>query len=371
MKHASKLCAAFLALSILPASVGADPSGFELTGGGAYFGFDGPDTGLDDATGVRVGIGYRFQSAWGVEIAHNSAFADVLGTSDDVDVEYVYIDALYHLNDGGVVQPYFAGGFGLLDSTDVPAFNGTGLDVGFGIKFWVTDHFVIRPDVHHAFIGELDEDFTVASLNFSWVFGGSDKSYSAPKAAPVATRTAVDSDKDGVIDSRDRCPATPAGAPVNASGCPLDSDRDGVFDYEDDCPSSPAGSTVDTKGCPPALAAPVSIELEVNFASNSDVVQAQYLSEIERVAKFLMEYPNTEVVIEGHTDTRGSAEYNKDLSQRRADSVAQILVDQYSVSTSRVSSVGFGEEQPIADESTRDGLLANRRVIAKFSNLPQ
>jgi len=85
------------------------------------------------------------------------------------------------------------------------------------------------------------------------------------------------------------------------------------------------------------------------------------------VAEFLQQYVGTSVVIEGHTDTSGSASYNKNLSQRRADAVAAVLVQQMGVSQARVSAMGYGEEQPIADESTATGREANRRVVAKVS----
>ena len=60
----------------------------------------------------------------------------------------------------------------------------------------------------------------------------------------------VDSDGDGVVDSLDKCPNTPAGVKVDAQGCPLDSDGDGVPDYLDKCPNTPAGVKVDAQGCP-------------------------------------------------------------------------------------------------------------------------
>ena len=59
-----------------------------------------------------------------------------------------------------------------------------------------------------------------------------------------------DSDGDGVVDDKDRCPNTPRGVKVDMSGCPLDSDGDGVADYKDKCPNTPRGAKVDMSGCP-------------------------------------------------------------------------------------------------------------------------
>jgi len=385
MDHKKLLSAAVLA-SLLPvaASTQADPQGWELGVGVSEFIFD-DDTPLDDDTGFRLGVGYRFDSPWGVEFSYNKTSADFLssytppettpgdnitavkGFNDliddgslpgELDVEHYYLDVLYHFNNGGDIQPYLSLGYGFADAEIV---DGDGFDIGAGIKFYVTDNFSIRPDLHMGDITEFEDTHLIASLNLSWIFGG--KSAPAPAPKPAAP---LDSDNDGVPNGQDQCPASPAGSAVNAVGCPLDSDKDGVIDAEDQCADTPANTSVDAKGCP-AIAEPVSIELKVNFDSNSSVVKSQYFGEIQAVADFLKKYTNTNAVIEGHTDTSGSAAYNKGLSQRRADAVAKVLVDQFGIASSRVSSIGYGEEQPIADESTREGMLANRRVIAEIS----
>ena len=83
------------------------------------------------------------------------------------------------------------------------------------------------------------------------VFDGLDKCAGTPKGAKVdATGCPVDSDGDGVFDGLDKCEGTPAGAKVDATGCPTDADGDGVFDGMDQCPDTPAGAKVDAKGCP-------------------------------------------------------------------------------------------------------------------------
>ena len=89
---------------------------------------------------------------------------------------------------------------------------------------------------------------------------------------------------------------------------------------------------------------------------------------MQEVATFIKEYPLTNVTIEGHTDSMGSAEYNQKLSQRRAQKVADVLVNEYGVDPNRISVAGFGEEQPIADNSTAEGRQTNRRVSAVFES---
>jgi len=75
-------------------------------------------------------------------------------------------------------------------------------------------------------------------------------------------------------------------------------------------------------------------------------------------------YPATTVLIEGHTDNTGSDQYNLQLSQKRAESVRQYLINNFSIAPDRLSAKGFGESRPIASNTTREGRRKNRRVVA-------
>ncbi len=174
-----------------------------------------------------------------------------------------------------------------------------------------------------------------------------------PKPVVVAPR---DSDGDGVIDELDRCPNTPRGAPVDKVGCPLDSDGDGVFDYLDKCPGTPKGVSVDATGCPTKLI------LHINFGHDSNVVGSQFIGEIAKAAQCINDFPGNKVLIEGHTDSSGPAEYNQKLSERRATAVVKALIDKFNIPSSRLVARGLGENQPIADNTTKAGRLENRRV---------
>lgn len=166
----------------------------------------------------------------------------------------------------------------------------------------------------------------------------------------------LDSDGDGVPDYRDQCPGTPAGVEVDAVGCPLDSDNDGVPDYRDQCPNTPAGTEVNALGCPDSV-----VLNDVNFEFDSAELTANARNILNGVAERLVNNPDVRVSIEGHTDSRGSAEYNKDLSQRRAESVTTYLA-QRGVGANRMRAVGYGEERPIASNETDQGRAQNRRV---------
>jgi outer membrane protein OmpA-like peptidoglycan-associated protein len=100
---------------------------------------------------------------------------------------------------------------------------------------------------------------------------------------------------------------------------------------------------------------------DILFATDSASVRADLRSDLYALADNLQRYPNSTVEVVGHTDNTGSAAYNQDLSERRAGSVASILISA-GVPTGRISAFGRGEEQPIATNLTAEGRAQNRRV---------
>jgi OOP family OmpA-OmpF porin len=172
----------------------------------------------------------------------------------------------------------------------------------------------------------------------------------------------LDDDGDGVVNYEDKCPATPAGAAVDRSGCPLDSDGDGVHDYRDSCPDSERGAKVDAKGCYIILDQDVTIDLNLEFDSNSSELRDSHGAQIQEAIDFLRQYPTANADIEGHTDSSGKESYNQALSEKRAKAVHDYLIETGRVEASRLSYVGKGEIEPIADNATAAGKQANRRV---------
>lgn len=177
----------------------------------------------------------------------------------------------------------------------------------------------------------------------------------APAAAPAPAP--ADSDGDGVIDANDKCPNTPAGRKVNADGCELDSDGDGIVDGVDKCPTVYA-KTAD--GCPEA--APKKLVLEgVNFANNQATLLPESSATLDQAAATLKEWGDVKVEVAGHTDSVGKDSYNLALSQRRAETVRQYLIDK-GIAADRLSARGYGETKPVADNATEAGRAQNRRV---------
>ena len=164
----------------------------------------------------------------------------------------------------------------------------------------------------------------------------------------------VDSDGDGVTDDLDRCPDTPKGVTVDAKGCPLDSDGDGVPDYLDKCPNTPKGATVDARGCWTYAAV-------VMYDFDSAEIKSEAYPMLDEAVLILKKNPEIKVEIDGHTDNRGSAAYNMNLSERRAKAVMKYFVD-HGVEAQRLTTKGFGFTQPAASNDTEQGRAKNRRV---------
>jgi len=183
-----------------------------------------------------------------------------------------------------------------------------------------------------------------------------------PRAAQEVEVEAVvedgDADGDGVPDSRDRCPNTPAGVAVDQYGCSLDSDGDGVPNSRDKCPDTRAGAVVDLDGCEVEAV----IELKgVHFDFDRDTLRPEAADILDQAAALLSSHERVMVEVAGHTDSIGSEEYNQGLSERRANTVRDYLIGK-GVSASRLSATGYGEARPVASNDTRDGRHENRRV---------
>ncbi len=111
----------------------------------------------------------------------------------------------------------------------------------------------------------------------------------------------------------------------------------------------------------------ITIRLNVEFEFNKDVVLAVYGDQLEAIAAAMQVHEDIELVLEGHTDSRGSDEYNDDLSSRRAAAVKRKLSEDYGIAAQRISAVGYGESRPVASNETDEGRARNRRVVGEMS----
>lgn len=375
---------------------------------------DDKDRGLEDAiNGGQISLGKAISDAWNVEVLVSVASAKAT-EPNAVGEEHlglgVDLQRVFHRSER--FSPYLHAGLGYFQVE--PNGSGSGSEgpmysagAGFLLDLF-SSNVALRGEWRHRMDSAYDSDMhdNVFSLGLQIPFGpatpkfvdsdgdgvedSSDNCPNTPAGARVdAWGCELDSDGDGVKDSMDKCPGTPRGVAVDANGCPNDSDGDGVSDDMDNCPGTPAGEPVDANGCEldddndgvinrldecpgtpegtPVDKRGCKIEgdyvLEgVNFESNSDVLLSSANAVLDDVSETLLKYEEIQFEIAGHTDSDGAADYNLGLSSRRAQTVHDYLAVK-GVAENRMSVKGYGEANPIADNTTPAGKAQNRRVV--------
>ncbi|MFK8016388.1 MAG: OmpA family protein [Gammaproteobacteria bacterium] len=390
---------------------------------GTYIFKEDVDRNTNTSVGGQIGVGRGFSDDWALEF---SLFGTSSDAYDETNQWGLGVDLLHGLDSWGKWIPYYSIGAGMLKTQIVEgpgSFAGSRADdenpfasVGAGFMRNVgSSDFKLRTDVRYRF------DFADPSSYRDWLWNvGFVKPFGEPAAPPV-----VDTDGDGVNDGVDQCPGTAPGAAVDARGCELDSDRDGVPNSKDACPDTRAGARVDAKGCEitvdsdgdgvpngtdrcpntprgtkvdsygcktigdadgdgvldnrdrcPNTAQGARVDVNgcefkeeirlpgVTFELNSATLTPQSLSVLNDAAETLKRNSDISVEAQGHTDSQGAAGYNQSLSQRRAESVRDYLVTR-GAAAGNITAKGYGEADPIADNSTKAGRAQNRRVTLR------
>jgi len=307
---------------------------------------------------------------------------------------------------------YFLGGFSQLDVVETKLSS----NLGLGYRHFLSEKAAVylETKAHYQF-DNYHDDFTT-QLGFVYFFGDSAKKSSPKKSTPVAPVEAVaptNLAQTGAYDhshgyagthahgdsaththsalnanatdgSADHTHGLAKSHTHNADGVAVgadnhthsaadllamskDSDNDGISDFDDNCTDSSAMYKVDANGCTVYMEDVASVNLSVNFANNSSVVQSQYADKINEVAEFLAENKAINVVIEGHASAQGDDAYNKFLSQKRANAIVTILNTKYGIDSDRLSAVGYGEEKLLNTANTAEAHAENRRIIATMS----
>lgn len=341
-----------------------------------------PLGGFESGKGVGAEVGFRFDPEWAVRFELSKIAYDNNGVGGNEGGVQLGADVLYFLKDD---LAYFFGGFKeqSLDESYRVA------NVGIGKHWELNDNWrVITEAALSRDFGELFVEQHY-KLGLAYVFGtntaGSstvqpdsdgdgvydavDRCASTPAGVAVdATGCALDLDGDGVVNSIDQCPGTPNGVVVDARGCELkDSDGDGVSDAIDQCANTPSSDSVDARGCSLFEDVEVFVELDLLFANNSSTVQDTDAEMILEFVDFMKRYPNTTASIEGHTSSVGDAAYNQVLSQRRAESVRNLLINTYGIAANRLTAVGFGETRLKFTENNAQSHRLNRRIEARVT----
>lgn len=372
--------------------------------------------------GLRAG--YNITKSFGVEALFDYVNTEPTKGENDVDMYRYGAELLYHFFPDNTFVPYVAAGFAGLnfDAKGVDSRTRGAFDYGIGAKYFLNDSFAIRGDVRHIIyrINDRTNNNLEYTLGAYIPFGGV-----TPAAKPVEPAPApvvIPAPAPVVV------PPAPAPAPVppavptaaltvfpttvtkgntatlnwnsqNASTCYIQPGigqvppmgarvitPDDTTAYTISCSgaggtaSSAANVVVITPPPAPVVVAPapkpsVAAEkfcskpaiINIQFDTDKSAIKPQYDAELKGISDFLKEFPKAKGEISGHTDNVGSKAYNDKLSQSRADSVKNYIVEKFGISADRFTAKGYGFAKPIASNKTKEGKSQNRRIEANFT----
>jgi OOP family OmpA-OmpF porin len=289
---------------------------------------------IKHANGIGAEFGYRLSEFSELRVSYTdlnltrTGWAPSTPSGKNIAANYLYFPNKENF--------YVMGGASAIDVIDTEL----SANVGAGYRHYLSERSAVyfEGNGHYQF----DNKYTdlSAQIGFIYFFGDSAKKVvrSAPvkpaAVAPVAVQP-MDSDNDGVVDSKDQCKATPEANKVDVNGCT-------IFTEENDA-----------------------LHLHVKFDNSKAIVKAEYLENIKEAADFLKKYPHTSLTIKGHTSSVGPAAFNKKLSQQRADAIVEVLVNTFNIDSSRLTASGMGEEELLSKANTKQAHEANRRIEAK------
>ena len=251
-----------------------------------------------------------------------------------------------------------------MDKNYADEYNSLFGDIGVGAKIPFSDSIALKLEAIYMLKhnnSRNDSNLAIlAGLNIA--FG--EKAQKVPVAEAVLVAAVPfsdrDDDGDGILNYDDKCPTTKSGRSVNKDGCFIDGDddKDGVLNSMDKCPNTPKTVTaVDSEGCIKE------INLHITFENASSSVSEASKRNITKFANFLKSFPIYTAEIVGHTDSVGSESANQVLSQKRADVVRSLIVNE-GIENARVTSKGLGENSPVASNDDSNGRAQNRRIEA-------
>ena len=320
--------------------------------------------------------GYGVTGLYGLPIGHNlnleltgfSNYVTGKGRGNDL-ISGLGGDVQVLLSDGRVAS-FVLGGIGAnIDDVASTTRFAPYADVGIGFIARLTQHFGLRAEARYYPVFNVDkgpgESRLISDARFNiglqYSFGtviADNRPGPAPVvAAPVEPASAEPAPAPEVAA------ATPVEPAPNASA---DSDGDGVPDTQDRCPGTPKGLKVDASGC---IIEQTVVLRAVNFDLGSDRLSEEAKSTLDLLARSMQLQKALAIEIAGHTDALGPQSFNLLLSQKRAAAVKDYLVA-HGVEANRLQSEGYGEFNPIATNNTEAGRAANRRVEFKVLSKP-
>jgi len=299
-------------------------------------------TDVIDGNGFGVELGHRLTESLELRLSYTDFSLNLRDDNAHVTYSDKYdFNALYFPKQQN---------FYLIAGISSIAINGRGISasLGAGYRHYITDKFsVYLEGKGYSDLSDYYNDYTT-SIGFTYFFGDS------AKATPIFKKEAITPVvKQEMVQK-----------PIIEKPVLVDSDNDGVYDNEDQCVDSNSDYKVDNTGCTVYQDKLENINLSVNFANNSSQVTIDYVNKIQSLAEFMQHYPDTTVVIEGHASNTGQADYNMMISQKRAESVKNLLIEKFGLDASRVEAKGYGVTRLLDNADTRASNMKNRRIEA-------
>ncbi len=332
-----------LSLVVASAIAVANDYNFEATvaGGKTYYSSDIGGSGVENVATGHVSLQYN-----DMIIKPQFAFEGTIDTNyKGSDVETgtysIFLNGVYEFTEDGIV-PYVLAGVGREDVRNGKRvnFNDTILgNVGVGVKIPLFSALALKLEARYMKRfdgGEGSEKVILAGLTMGF------------------WKKSTDDDNDGVLNTVDKCPNTPAGTIVDSTGCKKKAKIIVA-------PKPKVEKKVVAEVQKKEVAAEIVYIKGINFNTGSARIRNQHKNDLNKMVTYLNDNPTANVEIGGHTDSRGSARYNQRLSERRAIAVKAYLTGN-GIDGSRINATGYGEAHPISTNDTRKGRLENRRI---------
>lgn len=278
---------------------------------------------MDNSLSVGLRAGYNFTKYFGLEGYAHYVPTDIENSSTNVDYLGYGLEGLFHFMPDSKFVPFFAIGVGgvhyskATDDTTEGKRDKITADYGVGVKYFVTENVALRADVRHVIPFDDVHNDLLYTVGLSFSFGGAKKVVEEAKAEPAAP---VEEVKPAPVEEK-----------------------------------SQVARDIEEKG---------KATLNVEFDFDKSTIKKGFYNDIDEVVSVMKQYPDVNIEIDGHTDSIGTAAYNKKLSQRRADAVKKYMVEKGGIAADRLTAIGHGEDKPIASNKTNEGRQKNRRVEA-------
>jgi OOP family OmpA-OmpF porin len=335
----------------------------------------------------QAAIGLRFQvNDWELlgfvpELSYDFSPSEDYDDSGDATINRLAVNALYEFNkeEGSTLIPYLLVGLGYENVSnenhgflDNQNYNSSMYgNWGGGVKWKIMDDIALRGEVKHLIRTNDGINELYYGIGLAIPFGEKPAPEPAQEEVMEVSKTEVVEVKEIQQVDHDVEEKTIVAATTAVVVVAVDKDHDGVMDDIDQCLNSHPDSKVDEKGCEKTIVLHIKFKYDsadIDYAFDSTKISKGSEAELQGYADFMQRNPEYDVSIVGHTDSRGPKAYNQKLSEQRAAKVKEDLVKR-GIDSSRITTVGKGEADPIATNDTDAGRAQNRRIEAVLTRV--